>query len=104
MTEHSRPTGYVVSVTIDGGVELYDVAIPTAAEAELAVGKYLQLSRPTSGERDRAPCQPPLLQRSCLRRDRLDEDDIETTNSAPPRSRRGPVPCAIRGTAGTKTG
>jgi hypothetical protein len=25
-------------------VELYDVAIPTASEAELAVGKYLQLS------------------------------------------------------------
>jgi hypothetical protein len=35
MTDQSRPTGYVVSVTIDGGVELYDVAIPTAAEAEL---------------------------------------------------------------------
>ena len=25
-------------------MELYDVAIPTASEAELAVGKYLQLS------------------------------------------------------------
>jgi hypothetical protein len=44
MTDHSRPTGYVVSVTIDGGVELYDVAIPTAAEAELASQIYLQLS------------------------------------------------------------
>jgi hypothetical protein len=43
-TDQSRPAGYVVSVTIDGGVELYDVAIPTVAEAELAVGKYLQLS------------------------------------------------------------
>jgi hypothetical protein len=43
-TDQSRPTGHVVSVTIDGGMELYDVAIATAAEAELAVGKYLPLS------------------------------------------------------------
>ena len=44
MSDQSRPTGYVVKVTFDGGVELYDVAIPTASEAELAVGKFLQLS------------------------------------------------------------
>ena len=44
MSDQARPTGYGVSVTIDGGVELYDVAIQTASEAELAVGKFLQLS------------------------------------------------------------
>jgi hypothetical protein len=37
-------TGQVVCVTTDGNVALYDVGIPTASEAELAVGKYLQLS------------------------------------------------------------
>lgn len=41
VSDQARPTGYVVSVTIDGGVELYDVAIQTASEAELAVGKFL---------------------------------------------------------------
>ena len=44
MNGRPRPRGYVVSVTFDGGVELYDVAIPTASEAELAIGKFLQLS------------------------------------------------------------
>jgi hypothetical protein len=44
VNDQPRPRGYVISVTIGGGVELYDVAIPTASEAELAVGKYLQLS------------------------------------------------------------
>lgn len=44
VSDQAWPTGYVVSVTIDGGVELYDVAIPAASEAKLAVGKFLQLS------------------------------------------------------------
>ena len=37
-------TGQVVCVTTDGKEELYDVGIPSASEAELAVGKYLQIS------------------------------------------------------------
>jgi hypothetical protein len=37
-------TGQVVSVTTDGKEELYDVGIHSASEAELAVGKYLQIS------------------------------------------------------------
>jgi hypothetical protein len=31
-------------VTTDGKEEMYDVGIPSASEAELAVGKYLQIS------------------------------------------------------------
>jgi hypothetical protein len=37
-------TGHVVAVTHDGKDELYDVGIPSASEAELAVGKFLQAS------------------------------------------------------------
>jgi hypothetical protein len=44
VSNQARPTGYVVKVAFGDGVQLYDVAIPTASEAELAVGKYLQLS------------------------------------------------------------
>jgi hypothetical protein len=38
------PTGHVVAVTHGGKEELYDVGVPSASEAELAVGKFLQTS------------------------------------------------------------
>lgn len=63
MSDQSRPTGYVVKVTFDGGVELYDVAIPTASEGELAVGKFLQLSD-LMAVAAIEPCQLPPSKRS----------------------------------------
>ena len=44
MSNQASPglTGQVVSVTIGGAVELYDVGIASRSEAELAVAKYLQ--------------------------------------------------------------
>jgi hypothetical protein len=41
---HPAPTGHVVAVTHGGKEELYDVGVPSASEAELAVGKFLQAS------------------------------------------------------------
>ena len=41
---HPAPTGHVVAVTYGGKEELYDVGVPSASEAELAVGKFLQAS------------------------------------------------------------
>ena len=44
MSNQASPgrAGQVVSVTIGGVVELYDVGIASRSEAELAVAKYLQ--------------------------------------------------------------
>ena len=57
---HPAPTGHVVAVTYGGKEELYDVGVPSASEAELAVGKFLQASDLLSINAIGA-CRPPRL-------------------------------------------